>query len=231
MRTSMQRTICYCNNLERSCHRPSCFAFTEFIPRSHLMCFMLLSIVGAHAYASLLLQQALGFNESKAIIVPLLVLLSINLLFNNWAKDQVSSFLLGRMDYFVTLIRYMYIPRVVLPSPTTLIDFNSQKVCKHVCFSVKAFHKSWGPRLVFWLLHVILGRRYCQSWIDSTVSMASTVGVTRMPRMNSKRQLSFVVSHLWCPNCSPFAYPNHLHERVARGGYKTKGRPDVDTNA
>lgn len=35
--------------------------------------------------------QPLGVEEAKALVVPLFVLVSINLLFNNWEKDQVST--------------------------------------------------------------------------------------------------------------------------------------------
>lgn len=35
--------------------------------------------------------QPLGFENSQAVIVPLFFLVSINLLFNNWAKDQVRA--------------------------------------------------------------------------------------------------------------------------------------------
>lgn len=38
-----------------------------------------------------LLYQPLGFENSQAVIVPLFFLVSINLLFNNWAKDQVGT--------------------------------------------------------------------------------------------------------------------------------------------
>ena len=38
-----------------------------------------------------LLSQPLGFENSQAVIVPLFFLVSINLLFNNWAKDQVGT--------------------------------------------------------------------------------------------------------------------------------------------
>lgn len=36
------------------------------------------------------LSQPLGFENKEAVIVPLFFLVTINLLFNNWAKDQVS---------------------------------------------------------------------------------------------------------------------------------------------
>ena len=35
--------------------------------------------------------QPLGIEETKGLIIPLFFLVSINLLFNNWAKDQVRS--------------------------------------------------------------------------------------------------------------------------------------------
>lgn len=35
--------------------------------------------------------QPLGFENPQAVIVPLFFLVSINLLFNNWAKDQVRQ--------------------------------------------------------------------------------------------------------------------------------------------
>lgn len=34
--------------------------------------------------------QPLGIEESKGLLIPLFLLVSINLLFNNWAKDQVN---------------------------------------------------------------------------------------------------------------------------------------------
>lgn len=35
--------------------------------------------------------QPLGIEETKGLVIPLFFLVSINLLFNNWAKDQVRS--------------------------------------------------------------------------------------------------------------------------------------------
>ena len=35
------------------------------------------------------MMQPLGIEETKGLIIPLFFLVSINLLFNNWAKDQV----------------------------------------------------------------------------------------------------------------------------------------------
>lgn len=42
-------------------------------------------------FSSLGALQPLGFENAQAVIVPLFFLVSINLLFNNWAKDQVST--------------------------------------------------------------------------------------------------------------------------------------------
>lgn len=39
----------------------------------------------------LFLSQPLGFENKEAVIVPLFFLVCINLLFNNWAKDQVRA--------------------------------------------------------------------------------------------------------------------------------------------
>lgn len=39
----------------------------------------------------MLMLQPLGIEETKGLIIPLAFLLTINLLFNNWAKDQVRS--------------------------------------------------------------------------------------------------------------------------------------------
>lgn len=45
------------------------------------------------SYTPPLSLQPLGFENSQAVIVPLFFLVSINLLFNNWAKDQVGIYL------------------------------------------------------------------------------------------------------------------------------------------
>lgn len=39
----------------------------------------------------MLMLQPLGIEETKGLIIPLFFLVSINLLFNNWAKDQVRA--------------------------------------------------------------------------------------------------------------------------------------------
>ncbi|CAM9445121.1 unnamed protein product, partial [Sphacelaria rigidula] len=45
-------------------------------------------LTAAPAFATEGTGEPLGVEEAKALVVPLFVLVSINLLFNNWEKDQ-----------------------------------------------------------------------------------------------------------------------------------------------
>lgn len=58
---------------------------------SHTRCVQYLLVGSGCAAIIACLLQPLGFENSQAVIVPLFFLVSINLLFNNWAKDQVRT--------------------------------------------------------------------------------------------------------------------------------------------
>eukprot|EP00752_Nemacystus_decipiens_P012687 g11240.t1 len=55
-------------------------------------------LTAAPAFATEGTGEPLGFENKEAIIVPLFFLVSINLLFNNWAKDQPEGDFFAEYD-------------------------------------------------------------------------------------------------------------------------------------
>lgn len=51
--------------------------------------------------------QPLGIEETKGLVLPLFFLVSVNLLFNNWAKDQVRVVLLLVLLYGMSSDEYI----------------------------------------------------------------------------------------------------------------------------
>ncbi|CAM9561258.1 unnamed protein product [Hapterophycus canaliculatus] len=56
------------------------------------------ALTAAPAFATEGTGEPLGFENAQAVIVPLFFLVSINLLFNNWAKDQPEGDFFAEYD-------------------------------------------------------------------------------------------------------------------------------------